>query len=426
MTLAYTPVAAVSQGCPGHATLSGRPCERVPMNLLFDDIEVIESVGDPSAVEVGGISHDSRRVVPGRPLLLRARPRQRRARLRRRGGGPRRGRPPVRALHPRARRPATSCRPGSRRGTMRPVMARLAAAFYGYPARDLLDDRRDRHERQDDRDAAPRRPPQRGRASRPTSWGRCRARGRRRRRPRCSGSWPGCATARSPTVSATPWPWRCRATRSSSRGSRASTSTWPSSPTSATTTSTTTARWRSTSRRRRCSSRRATRCAASSTPTIRGAGGSSERARIPMVAVHHADATDIVLRPGRTEFTWRGQRITTPLTGAVNVDNALLAAEAALALEEPDLGPEEIARAMANLAPVPGRLQVIAAPGARAARPGAASRRRERPPSPCSSTTRTRRPGSRWCSARRGRSRRAGGCSASSAAAGTGTGPSAR
>ena len=35
------------------------------MNLLFDDIEVIESVGDPSTVEVGGISHDSRRVVPG-------------------------------------------------------------------------------------------------------------------------------------------------------------------------------------------------------------------------------------------------------------------------------------------------------------------------------------------------------------------------
>ena len=35
------------------------------MNLLFDDIEVIESVGDPSAVEVSGITHDSRRVVPG-------------------------------------------------------------------------------------------------------------------------------------------------------------------------------------------------------------------------------------------------------------------------------------------------------------------------------------------------------------------------
>jgi UDP-N-acetylmuramoyl-L-alanyl-D-glutamate--2,6-diaminopimelate ligase len=87
-----------------------------------------------------------------------------------------------------------------------------------------------------------------------------------------------------------------------------------------------------------------------------------QRARIPMTAVHHADATDVVLRPGRSEFTWRGQRIITPLTGAINVDNALLAAEAALALEELDLGPGEIARAMGHLAPVPGRLQVIATP----------------------------------------------------------------
>ena len=87
--------------------------------------------------------------------------------------------------------------------------------------------------------------------------------------------------------------------------------------------------------------------------------------------MHHADATDVVLRPGHSEFTWRGQRITTPLTGAINVDNALLAAEAALALEELDLGPEEIARAMAHLAPVPGRLQVIAAPGRRGRRRGA-------------------------------------------------------
>ena len=79
-----------------------------------------------------------------------------------------------------------------------------------------------------------------------------------------------------------------------------------------------------------------------------------ERARIPTVAVRHSDASDIVLRPGRSEFTWRGHRITTPLTGAVNVDNALLAAEAALALEKLDLGPEEIARAMAALAPSTG------------------------------------------------------------------------
>ena len=53
------------------------------------------------------------------------------------------------------------------------------------------------------------------------------------------------------------------------------------------------------------------------------------KARIPMVAVHRADARDIVLEPGHTRFTWRGLPVSTPLTGAVNVDNALLAAEAA-------------------------------------------------------------------------------------------------
>jgi UDP-N-acetylmuramoyl-L-alanyl-D-glutamate--2,6-diaminopimelate ligase len=88
-----------------------------------------------------------------------------------------------------------------------------------------------------------------------------------------------------------------------------------------------------------------------------------EASRIPTVAVHHGDATDVVLRPGHTEFTWRGQRVTTPLTGAINVDNALLAAEAALALHEHQLGPAEIAHGLGQALPVPGRLQVIAAPG---------------------------------------------------------------
>ncbi len=107
------------------------------MNLLFDDIEVIETAGDPAAVDVRGIAHDSRRVVPGDlfccvpgdlsdghafaaeavdrgavgllcehfvPELL--------------------DRPVVQTL--------------IAPGTIRPVMARLAAAFYGFPARDLL------------------------------------------------------------------------------------------------------------------------------------------------------------------------------------------------------------------------------------------------------------------------------------------------
>jgi UDP-N-acetylmuramoyl-L-alanyl-D-glutamate--2,6-diaminopimelate ligase len=86
-----------------------------------------------------------------------------------------------------------------------------------------------------------------------------------------------------------------------------------------------------------------------------------DRGKIPMTAVHHSDAGDVVLRPGHTEFTWRGHRVVTPLTGGINVDNALLAAEAALALDL-EIEPAEIAGAMAHLRPVPGRLQVIAAP----------------------------------------------------------------
>jgi UDP-N-acetylmuramoyl-L-alanyl-D-glutamate--2,6-diaminopimelate ligase len=87
-----------------------------------------------------------------------------------------------------------------------------------------------------------------------------------------------------------------------------------------------------------------------------------ERVRIPAVAVHRSWATDVVLAPGRTEFTWRGRRVRTALTGAVNVDNALLAAEAAVAL---DIDPDAIATALSSVTAVPGRLQVIAAPGER-------------------------------------------------------------
>jgi UDP-N-acetylmuramoyl-L-alanyl-D-glutamate--2,6-diaminopimelate ligase len=91
------------------------------------------------------------------------------------------------------------------------------------------------------------------------------------------------------------------------------------------------------------------------------------QARIPMVAVHHDDASNIVLKPGRTEFSWRDQRISVPLTGSINVDNTLLAAEAALAL---GLETSEVAAALARVSPVPGRLQVISAPRRAAASGG--------------------------------------------------------
>jgi UDP-N-acetylmuramoyl-L-alanyl-D-glutamate--2,6-diaminopimelate ligase len=85
------------------------------------------------------------------------------------------------------------------------------------------------------------------------------------------------------------------------------------------------------------------------------------KGRIPMVAVHRHDASDVVLAPGRTWFTWRGHRVATPLTGAVNVDNALLAAEVALTL---GLEVPEIVAAFAHVSPAPGRFQVLSAPTA--------------------------------------------------------------
>jgi UDP-N-acetylmuramoyl-L-alanyl-D-glutamate--2,6-diaminopimelate ligase len=83
-------------------------------------------------------------------------------------------------------------------------------------------------------------------------------------------------------------------------------------------------------------------------------------ARIPLVPVRRSDASDVVVEPGQTTFRWRGQSVRISLTGRVNVDNALLAAEAALAL---GVDPETAAAGLAAAAPVPGRLEVVAAPG---------------------------------------------------------------
>lgn len=84
------------------------------------------------------------------------------------------------------------------------------------------------------------------------------------------------------------------------------------------------------------------------------------RGRIPMVPVRLGDVSDIVLAAGRTRFTWRGQQVSTALTGMVNVGNALLAAETAVVL---GLDPELVAPALATVAPPPGRFQVVATPG---------------------------------------------------------------
>jgi UDP-N-acetylmuramoyl-L-alanyl-D-glutamate--2,6-diaminopimelate ligase len=84
------------------------------------------------------------------------------------------------------------------------------------------------------------------------------------------------------------------------------------------------------------------------------------QARVPMVAVRADMATQVKLAIGRSSFTWRGQRVALAMTGAVNVQNAVIAAEAAVAL---GLDPVDVARGLADAGTVPGRLEVVVGPG---------------------------------------------------------------
>jgi UDP-N-acetylmuramoyl-L-alanyl-D-glutamate--2,6-diaminopimelate ligase len=81
-----------------------------------------------------------------------------------------------------------------------------------------------------------------------------------------------------------------------------------------------------------------------------------ERARIPTVAVSRAEIRDVVLGMGTSAFTWRDEQVVVPLTGLVNVTNAQLAAEAALSLGVP---PALVAEGLSAARPVPGRMEVV-------------------------------------------------------------------
>jgi UDP-N-acetylmuramoyl-L-alanyl-D-glutamate--2,6-diaminopimelate ligase len=335
------------------------------MNLLFDDIEVIESVGDPSSVEVSGIAHDSRRVVPGDLFCCVP-------------GGVSDGHVHAAEAVDRGAigllcehfipelidHDVVQTRIAA--GTMRPVMARLAAAFYGYPARDLLmvgvtgtNGKTTVTQLLGDLLSA---------TGRPTN---------------VMGTLSGTRT--TPEATEVQRVLAGVRDRQKSDGLRHAVAMEVSSHALvqarvegihfdvAVFTNLSHDHLDYHGSMERYFEAKATLFTPSH--ALRGVVHADdawgrrllEHSRIPTVAVHRADATDVVLRPGRSEFTWRGQRISMPLTGAINVDNALLAAEAALALEEPGLGPEEIGRAMAHLAPVQGRLQVIAVPGPSAA-----------------------------------------------------------
>jgi UDP-N-acetylmuramoyl-L-alanyl-D-glutamate--2,6-diaminopimelate ligase len=77
-----------------------------------------------------------------------------------------------------------------------------------------------------------------------------------------------------------------------------------------------------------------------------------------LVPVRRSDARQPVLSLGSSSFEWRGRRVTMSLSGAFNVDNALVAAAVATSL---GVGPDQVAEGLAALPPVPGRMEVVAA-----------------------------------------------------------------
>ncbi len=334
----------------------------VPMNLLFDDIEVIESVGDPSAVLVSGITHDSRRVVPGD--LFCCVPGQVSDGHTHAAEAVERGAVGLLCEHfiPGLEgRDIVQTRIA--RGTMRPVMARLAAAFYAYPARDLLmigvtgtNGKTTVTQLLGDLLGATGRPTNvmgtlSGARTTPEATEVQRVLAGVRDRQRSDGARHAVAMEVSSHA----------LVQSRVEGIHFDVAVF-----------TNLSHDHLDYHRTMEDYFEAKAMLFNSRHALRGVVNADdpwgrrllERSRIPTVAVHHSDASDVVLRPGHTEFTWRGQRIITPLTGAINVDNTLLAAEAALALDEPHLGPEDIALALGHVMPVPGRLQVIVTPPA--------------------------------------------------------------
>lgn len=340
----------------------------VPMNLLFDDIDVLETVGDPSAVDVGGITHDSRRVVPGDlfccvPGLVSDGHRYATEAVERGAIG-------VLCEHfipELLSREITQARIAP--GTMRPVMAQLAAAFYGFPARDLVmigvtgtNGKTTVTQLLGDLLSATGRPTNvmgtlSGARTTPEATEVERVLAGVRDRQRADGLRHAVAMEVSSHA----------LVQSRVDGIHFDVAVF-------TNLSHDHLDYHGTmedyfeAKAKLFTSNHALRAVVNADdPWGRLL---LDRAKIPMTAVHHSDAVDLVLRPGHTEFTWRGHRVATPLTGGINVDNALLAAEAALALDL-EMEPAEIAAAMAQLCPVPGRLQVIAAPATTEAATGA-------------------------------------------------------
>ena len=87
-----------------------------------------------------------------------------------------------------------------------------------------------------------------------------------------------------------------------------------------------------------------------------GARLSRQLGGVDVLNVRRSDASDVVLTVGSSSFQWRGRHVTLPLSGEFNVDNALLAAAIATGL-----GVEEdaIVVGLTSATPPAGRMDVV-------------------------------------------------------------------
>ncbi len=81
-----------------------------------------------------------------------------------------------------------------------------------------------------------------------------------------------------------------------------------------------------------------------------------EGAGRPVLPVSRSEATEITMSVGSTSFRWHGRTVKVPLSGAFNVDNALLAAGVVTSLGFDD---DLVVGGLASARAVPGRMEVV-------------------------------------------------------------------
>ncbi len=82
-------------------------------------------------------------------------------------------------------------------------------------------------------------------------------------------------------------------------------------------------------------------------------------APIEIVGYGHHQISEVMVTPDRHTYRWQGRTVEVPIGGAFNVDNSLAALTTAEILGG-DL--DDVVAALADMAPVPGRFELVAAP----------------------------------------------------------------